>query len=483
MADGWRIRKGHAANGNDMKDLTRGSIVSHILTMAPPIVVGMVTIMICQLVDLYFVSGMGEAAVAGVAAAGNAGFLVNALMQVLGVGTGALIAHAVGRKDRTDANLIFNQAIVLSVLFGLSTLAAGSALSRSYMHSIAADEATIEAGSTYLLWFVPALALQFAIQVMASALRATGIVRPTMLVQALAVVVNIALAPVLIAGWGTGHPLGVAGAGLASSIGILTGVLMLYAYFRKVERYVAFDPAQWRPQLHHWKRILNVGLPAGGEFAMMFVFMAVVYYVLRDFGAAAQAGFGIGQRVLALIQMPALAVALAAGPIAGQNFGAGNGPRVRETFVKAALIVTVVMIGFMIPAQLRPDLLLAGFSNDRETMRIAFLFLRIISFNMVAQGLIFTCSSMFQGLGNTKPVLLSSVTRLLTYSLPAIWLSTRPNFQIEQVWYLSIAATTLQAFLSVWLLRREFRKRLPSADAGLVRAEAEVAAVGTTAAE
>ena len=67
---------------------------------------------------------------------------------------------------------------------------------------------------------------------------------------------------------------------------------------------------------------------------------------------------------------------------------------------------------------------------------------------------------MFQGLGNTKPVLLSSASRVLTYSLPAIWLSTRPGFAIEQVWYLSIATTTLQAALSVWLLRRELNKRL-----------------------
>jgi putative MATE family efflux protein len=442
-----------------MKDLTQGSIVSHILAMAPPIMVGMITIMICQLVDLYFVSGLGDAAVAGVAAAGNAGFLINGLMQVLGVGTVALIAHAVGRKDRADANLIFNQAIVLSALFGLLTLAAGAALARAYMRSIAADEATIEAGTTYLLWFMPALALQFATQVMASALRATGIVRPAMLVQVLAVVINIALAPVLIAGWGTGAPLGVTGAGLASSIAVLIGVLMLLVYFRRLERYVAFDSAQWRPQLGHCRRILNVGLPAGGEFAMMFIFMAVVYYVLRDFGAAAQAGFGIGTRVLGLIQMPALSIALAAGPIAGQNVGAGNGARARETLVKTALIVTVVMIAFTCLAQLKPELLLAGFSNDQETMAIAFLFLRIISLNMVAQGLIFTCSSMFQGLGNTKPVLVSSATRVLTYSLPAIWLSTRPGFRIEQVWYLSIAATTLQAGLSLWLLRREFRKR------------------------
>lgn len=442
-----------------MKDLTHGSIVRHILAMAPPIMAGMVTIMICQLVDLYFVSGLGDAAVAGVAAAGNAGFLINALIQVLGVGTVALIAHAVGRKDRPDANLIFNQAIALSALFGLLTLVMGAALSRLYMRSIAADQATIEAGTTYLLWFMPALALEFAMQVLASALRATGIVRPAMSVRVLAVAINIALAPVLISGWGTGYALGVAGAGLASSIAVFIGVLMLLAHFRKAERYVAFNPAQWRPQPRPLKRILNVGLPAGGEFAMMFIFMAVVYYVLSVFGPAAQAGFGIGARLLGLIQMPALAVALAAGPIAGQNFGAGNEARVRETFVKASLIATAVMMVFLILAQLVPSLLLAGFSRDQETMAVASLFLRLVSLNMVAQGLIFTCSSMFQGLGNTKPVLWTSATRVLTYSLPSIWLSTWPGFRMEHVWYLSIATTTLQAALSLWLLRREFRKR------------------------
>lgn len=443
-----------------MKDLTRGSIVSHILSMAPPIVAGMISIMVCQLVDLYFVSGLGEAAVAGVAAAGNAGFLVNALMQMLGVGTVALIAHAVGRKDRDDANLVFNQAVAMSMLFGLLTLVAGVALSRLYMRSIAADQATVEAGTTYLLWFMPALALEFVMQATASGLRATGIVRAAMLVRVIAVVINIALAPVLVSGWGTGYGLGVAGAGLASSIAVAIGVLMLLVYFRKVERYVAFHPAQWRPQLRQWKRILNVGLPAGGEFVMIFIFMAAIYYVLRDLGSAAQAGFGIGTRILGLIQMPALAVALAAGPIAGQNFGAGKGERVRETFIKAALIATTVMIALTILAQLKPGLLLAGFSNDPETMRVALLFLKMISLNMVAQGLIFTCSSMFQGLGNTKPVLWSSATRVLTYSLPAIFLSTRPGFRIEYVWYLSNAATTLQAVQSLWLLRREFSKRL-----------------------
>ena len=295
---------------------------------------------------------------------------------------------------------------------------------------------------------------------MASALRGTGIVRPTMIVQTITVTINMILAPVLIAGWITGRALGVAGAGLASSIAVVAGVVTMWRYFHRSEHYVAINRKLWRPQVTQWKRILNIGLPAGGEFAIMFVNMAVIYYALGGFGAAAQAGFGIGSRLLGVIQLPAISMAFAAGAIAGQNVGAGNSERVRETFKSVLLLGTAVMMAFTILAQWKPELLLGGFTKDPETIAIGVLFLRMISLNLVAQGMIFVCSSMFQGLGNTKPVLLSSGARLMTYALPLIWLSARPDFRIEQVWYLSIATTTLQAVLSLWLLRLEFRKRL-----------------------
>jgi putative MATE family efflux protein len=443
-----------------MKDLTQGSIVGHIWTMAPQIFAGMIMIMLCQLVDLYFVSDRGDAAIAGVGAAGNVGFLINALTQVLSVGTVSLIAHAAGRRDRADANLIFNQSLGLSALCALFTLLAGSALSRFYMRSVAGDAAVIEAGTTYLRWFMPALALQFASLVMASALRGTGLVRPTMIVQTLTVIINIILAPVLISGWGTGRALGVAGAGLASSIAVAIGVVMMWSHFHRSEHYVAIDRKLWRPQMAQWKRILKIGLPAGGEFAVLFVSMAVLYYVLGRFGAAAQAGFGIGSRLLGVIHMPVISIAFAAGAIAGQNLGAGNRERVKETFKSVVLLGTALMVTFTILAQWRPQLWLGGFTRDPETIAVGALFLRMISLNLVAQGLIFVCSSMFQGLGNTKPALFSSGARLMIYGLPLLWLSAKPDFRIEQVWYLSIATTTGQAALSLWLLRLEFRKRL-----------------------
>ena len=442
-----------------MKDLTQGSVLSHALTMAVPIFAGLVLVLLCGLIDLYFVAGLGEAAIAGVGAAGNAGFLVSALTQVVSVGTLAAVSQAVGRKDRADANVIFNQSLGLSALCGICTLAVGLAVARPYMSSVAADSATVEAGTTYLVWFMPALALQFAMLAMSSGLRGIGIVKPTMYVQALTVTINVVLAPVLVVGWGTGYALGVKGAGLASSLAVAIGVVTLWAYFRHAENYLTLNRRQWRPQIEQWKRILRVGLPAGGEFAIMFAYMAAIYYAIGEFGPAAQAGFSIGSRVLGLIQVPAMAIAFTAAPIIGQNFGARNSARVKAAVGNVLMAATVVMVIATVVTQWQPELLLKGFTEDQATISEGALFLKMVSLNLVAQGLIFACSSAFQGLANTRPQLISSTVRLITYVIPTLWLSAQSGFRIEQIWYLSIATTTIQALLSLWLLGRELRKR------------------------
>jgi putative MATE family efflux protein len=443
-----------------MQDLTQGSLARHILAMAAPTALGMIFQTLYFLIDLYFVAQLGDAAIAGVSAAGNATFIIFGLTNVVGVGTMALIAHAVGRKDQGEANVLFNQSLLLSAVCGVITVLGIFTLSNGYMRGVAADGATASAGITYLYWFAPGLALQFAVVTMASALRATGIVRPAVLVQMASVVCNAVLAPVLIAGFGTGRPMGVAGAGLASTLACVFGVVLLTGYFIKLEKYVAFDRAQLRVQLAVWRRMLAVGLPAGGEMLLLFVFIGMIYWFISDFGAAAQAGFGIGSRVMQAIFLPAMAVAFAAGPIAGQNFGARRPERVRETFSRAMLIITCIMALLTLLVQVRPELLVAGFTQESEVLDVAVTFLRITSLYFIAQGVIFTCSSMFQGLGDTRPALIATATRLVTFLGPAAWLSGRSDFELHHLWYLTVATVTLQAVVSFALLRQQLRQRL-----------------------
>ncbi|HTD28395.1 MAG TPA: MATE family efflux transporter [Xanthomonadaceae bacterium] len=443
-----------------MHDLTQGSIPKHVVRMAMPIAMGMFFQTLYFLVDLKFVSLLGKDSVAGVGAAGNITFIVMALTQMLGVGTVTLIAQAVGRKDRPDANLVFNQSLLLAALCAAIVLAGGYGLSGFYMQKIGANSASVMAGTTYLEWYLPGLALQFAIITMGSALRGTGLAAPGMIVQMATVLLNVLLAPILIAGWGTGKPLGVAGAGLATSISVAAGVAILTFYFLRLEKYVAFDFRQMHARIATWKRILAIGLPAGGEFALMFVYIWVIYNIIRDLGTTAQAGFTIGQNVMRAVFLPAMAVAWATAPIAGQNVGAGHHDRVRETFRSAVLIGSVLMLMLTLMCQLRPQWFVHFFTNDPSVMAVGTQFLQIISWNFVAQGIIFTCSGMFQALGNTVPAMLSSGSRLITFAGPGLWLASRPGFELRQLWFLSVATVTLQAFTSWWLLHRQFQQRL-----------------------
>jgi putative MATE family efflux protein len=441
-------------------DLTQGSIRRHLLAMAAPIAAGMLMQTLYYLVDLYFVGRLGDAALAGVGAAGNVMMIVVAMTQVLSVGTVALIAQAAGRKDAADANLVFNQSLLLAAGCAVITVAGGYALVGPYMRTLGADSATVVAGTTYLRWFLPGLALQFALVAMGSALRGTGIVKPTMVVQMITVLLNVILAPVLIAGWLTGRPLGVAGAALASTVSIAVGVAVLFQYFERLEKFVRVRATQLRPHLGTWRRLLGIGLPAGGEFLLMFVIIAVVYGVIRGFGPDAQAGFGVGSRLMQAIFLPAMALAFAVAPVAGQNFGAQRHDRVRATFSSAATMCCTVMFLLTLFCQWRPALLVAGFAKDPGVIRVGADYLRTISWNFVASGLIFSCSGMFQALGNTVPSLLGSSSRLLTFVLPALWLAQRPGLELQQIWYLSVASVALQALLALVLLRAVMRQRL-----------------------
>ena len=442
-----------------MKDLTSGSIPKHIVRLAIPMAAGMIFQTMYYMVDLFFVARLGDAAVAGVSSAGNVQMIVMSLTQVLGVGTMALIAHAVGRKDREDANAVFNQSTLMAFACGIVVLVGGLIAAPHYMATVGADPATMAAGTQYLQAYIPGLALQFALVSMGSALRGTGIVKPAMLVQITTVVLNIVLAPVLIAGWGTGHPLGAAGAGLASSIAIAAGILLLTVYFVRLEHYVGFSSSLWHIRGDVIKRILKIGVPPGAEFALMFVNTAILYYVIRDFGASAQAGYGVGSRVMQAIFLPAMAVSFSAAPLAGQNVGAGRMDRVREVFKWAAIIGCIPMALLTLIVHIEPEWPIRFFTKEAAVVTVGGDFLRTISWNFTATGLIFTCSGMFQALGNTIPSLISSIMRLVTFVAPVLWLSTRSGFQLKQVWVLSVVTVTLQAGLSAWMLLAQLQKR------------------------
>lgn len=443
-----------------MTDLTQGSLQRHLWVMAVPMMIGMFVQSLYFFVDLYFVSGLGAEAVAAVSAGGNLMMLIMALTQMLNVGCVALIARYTGARQNDEANVVFQQSMLMGGALALLTLLLGFAGSHFYIQLLSSDLQVQQQASAFLTAYLPGLALMFLSTAIAAALRAVGVVKPAMQVQLVTVLLNILLAPVLIAGWGTGYALGVMGAGLASTISVLVGVLLLWRYFLRSDHSVLQTPKSWHFNAKVWRQIAAIGIPAGGEFALMFLFTAFVYWVIQDFGTATQAAFGIGNRILQAITMPALALSFALPAIVGQNFGAGQAQRVRQCFRYGVQQMALVMLVLFLLCQVLAHPLVALFSTDPLVLKEGELFLRIISLNCLSVVLVLSCSGMFQGLGNTWPSLMSSTFRILAFVLPVLWLSTSDNFTPATVWYCSAGSVMLQGLFSYWLLRGQLQRRL-----------------------
>jgi putative MATE family efflux protein len=449
-----------------MQDLTTGSVTRHLLKTTSFMLVTMLSQTLYFLVDLYWVGRLGKEAVAAVGIAGNLTFVVLAVSQMLGVGTTTMVSHAVGRKDHDSAVMLFNQSQVLSMTAGVAFLAIAMALRLPYSTTLSADGTTAALAAAYLLWFVPAMALQFAMVAMGSALRGTGNFKPGMVVQTTTVIVNMILAPIFILGWITNHPMGVAGAALSSLVAVAIGVVWLSTYFISSEQYLHFRGRDWRPRFRVWSSMLKIGLPAGAEFGLMAAYMFIVYAITRPFGASAQAGFGIGLRLIQALFLPVVALGFAVSPVAGQNVGARQAARVRAAFRSAVGMAAGLMLVAGVFCNLAAPQLFGIFSRDREVIRVGVEYLRIASWSFVASGIVFVSSSMFQALGNTIPPLMTSFSRILIVTVPVVLLARLPGFELKTIWYLSVLGILLQMAANLLLLRREFRLRLafPAAD-------------------
>jgi len=452
------------------QDLTSGPIKRHLIKMS--LFMGMVMIVqtLYGLIDLYWVGRLGSTAVAAVAIGTNLMMFTLALTQILSVGTLSLVSQAAGRKDQAEVSKIFNQSQMMSVALG-TLFAVGMFIAReTYCRQQSSDPETAKLVSEFLTWFIPAMFLQFPMMTMASALRGVGDMRTVALSQGGTILMNIVLAPFLIFGWGTGVPMGVEGAALATVISIAIGFAFLFGHVWKKGVFFAKGAGVWTPDFAAWRRIAFIGLPSGVEFAVVAVYYAFIIWVIRAFGPQAQAAFGIGMRIIQVGMLSSISVGFSSAAIAGQNFGAKLPNRVRENF-KASLVVAVCCaVLLFLPIHLISAMLVSPFTDDPAVVAYGSDFLRLMSWNLIATAIIFPCFATFSGFGNTVPSLIGSVMRIATVIIFGYLLHLRSDFQILWIWKLSVAATFGQSLLGMIFVRREFGKNL-----GPLEREAEVA--------
>ena len=189
-------------------------------------------------------------------------------------------------------------------------------------------------------------------------------------------------------------------------------------------------------------------------------FLVDLYWVGR-LGKEAIAGVGIAGNltfvVLAITQMLAVGTTTLISHAAGRK----EREQAQQVLTQSLLLAGFIGALFLIVACLfAGEPMLRVFSSDPAVIAIGAEYLRLISWSLVAGGIVFVNGSMFQAMGNTIPPLIASFARILVVAIPALLLSRMPGFELRWIWYLSVGATMLQLSLNLYLLRREFRIRL-----------------------
>lgn len=383
------------------QDYTEGPMGRAILLLAVPMVLETALESIFAVVDVFFVSRLGSAAVATVGLTESMLTLVYTLAMGLSIGATAMVSRRIGEHRPEEAARTAVQAILLGVVVSAILGLLGGIYAPHLLTLMGASDGVIAVGAPYTRIMFAGNATVLLLFLINAAFRGAGDAVIAMRVLWLANGINILLDPLLIFGIGPFPELGVQGAAVATTIGRGTAVIVqLIVLSRSTGRLrVLRAHLVWLPAVM-WRL---VRLSATGTF-QVFIGMASwvgLIRILASFGDEVVAGYTIAIRLVIFALLPSWGMSNAAATLVGQNLGAGK-PERAERSVWMSGSYNMVFLGVIgaLYVVFAPQLVRV-FTADPEPLRWGVQCLRIVAcgFLFYAYGMVLTQS--FNGAGDT----------------------------------------------------------------------------------
>jgi len=409
------------------RDWTKGNITRNLLSLAWPLIITNTLTMLGPTVDMIWVGKLGSAAIAGVGVAGMAVMMIDSARIGLNMGTRALIARAIGAEDFQEANLVAQQAFVISGAFSIFLAVVGIFLSETILNLFGLEPDVVAEGVVYMrIMFIGAVAMSF--RFMADGImQSSGDTVSPMKIAVFFRLLHVVLCPFLVFGWWIFPNLGVRGAAITNIITQSTGlVLAMWMLFTGRSRL--------RPTLRNFRldlgiiwRIVKVGIPSsimamGRNFGHLLLMRLV-----SPFGTLAVAGHTLAQRVEMIVFMPSFAIGMSCGVLAGQNLGAKQPERAEKGTWTALGIVEIIMSLFAVIVLFGAEEVVRLFNSEPEVVKITASFLRIatVGFFMLAFEAVIGMS--ISGTGDTLPPMLVTILVIWIVQLPLAYFLPKVN--------------------------------------------------------
>lgn len=367
--------------------LTEGRVAPLLVRLTIPMIFGILSMVIYNLVDTFWVGRLGKDQLAALSFTFPVVVVISSLALGLGVGASAAVSRAIGAGERDRVRRLATDSIVLALIIVGVFAVAGSLTIEPLFRLLGADEMTLPFISQYMRIWYPGMVFVVIPMVGNNIIRATGDTRTPGIVMIVGALVNAGLDPLLIFGLGPVPALGIQGAAVATVIGRSVTLVVALVVLVRREHLIDFRSLISRASPASWREILYVGIPDAGARMVLPIGAGVVTRLLAENGPEAVAGYGVATRLefFALAIVHALAAVMA--PFVGQNLGARRLDRVREGFRDAQLFSVVIGAFFLALFAVLARPIAGIFSSDTSVTTVTVQYLRIVSIAYAFQGI------------------------------------------------------------------------------------------------
>ena len=413
-------------------DLTSGNIYQRLVTLAFPIMGTSFLQMAYNLVDMIWIGKLGADAVAAIGTAGYFMWFSFSLITLSRVGAEVKVAQTLGAGDIEEANGFTDTSLVFAVFLGLAYGLALALFKGPLVGFFRLGDVMVEGmAQKYLL--IVALSMPFSLfnQVISATYNASGESRLPFRANAIGLVMNMVLDPLMIFGAG----MGVAGAALATTLSqAFVSVLLIKMLLGSEEPYKGFRLAI-RFDGRKLASMLKIAMPVAVQNGLFTIISMFVARIVAEFGTTAIAVQKVGTQVEAISYMTATGFGVALSAMVGQNLGAGRMDRVRGSFKSALMVMGLfgIFTSFLLYALAGP--VFKVFITEEPALSMGIVYLQIISFSQLFMCLEITMSGGFNGLGRSVPPALIGIFFNVLRIPGAYFLSHRTPMGLNGIWW------------------------------------------------
>lgn len=437
-----------------------GSMPRALSTLAIPIILGNIIQTGYQLTDAFWVGRLGAAAVAAVSVSFPVTFLVIAMGSGLAMAGAVLTAQYVGAGRQDMVNHVAAQTMIMVAITSIVLGALGFVLSPLLLHLLGVAPDVFKGALGFMRVSFIGIIFVFIYAMFQSLMRGVGQTRIPLIIITATVLMNFALDPLLIFGWGPIKGQGVMGAAIATLITQAIAAAAGIAIFLRGRHGIQLSWRSFRIDTAYVKRAFLLGLPGSIELSTRGLGLILMSFLVAAFGTETIAAYGVGTTILQVVTIPAMGVAMPVSTLAGQNLGAGNADRAGRltTFGAAVSFALLTLVG-VIAFAIAPWLVAVFIPNDPAVIAEGARFVRIMCLAWGAMGVQLCVVSAFRASGNMLMAMVLAIVSQWVVQFPlAFVLSRHTALHQTGLWWSFPVTNVLVALIALaWFARGSWK--------------------------